>query len=108
MRNETPGFVVLYRWRLHPGAEASFIEGWTRITRLLRSRGGSLGSRLHRGPDGIWYGYAQWPDAAARERAGPLPQEDPDASRAMAEAVAERFPELILDPVADFLILPKD
>jgi len=107
MPNETPGFIVLYRWRLRPGSEASFIEGWSRITRLLRARGGSLGSRLHRGPDGIWYGYAQWPDAATRERAFALPDSDPEAARAMKDAVAERFPELILDPVADFLVLPR-
>ena len=101
-------FTVLYRWRLHQGAEASFIEGWSRISELLLSQGGSLGSRLHRGPDGGWYSDAQWPSAEARERAfagGPL---DADASRQMREAIAESLPELVLEPVADFMVLPAD
>ena len=25
-----PGLVVMYRWRLHPGMEASFVESWSR------------------------------------------------------------------------------
>ena len=99
-------FTVLYRWRLHEGAEASFIEGWSRISELLLSHGGSLGSRLHRGPDGWWYSYAQWPSAEARERAfaaGPL---DPVASQKMRDAIAESLPELVLEAVADFMVLP--
>lgn len=104
----TPGFAVLYRWRLHPGREASFTAAWRRISELLRDRRGSLGSRLHRGDDGLWYSYAQWPSAEARERAFDGPPVDAGASRAMAEAVAERFPELVLEPVADCMVLPTE
>jgi hypothetical protein len=25
-------FIVLYRWRLHPGMEDSFVAAWSRIT----------------------------------------------------------------------------
>src|SRR5262245_3082183 len=81
MSGRGPGFVVLYRWRLHPGAEESFAEAWSRVTELLRSERGSLGSRLHRGSDGLWYGYAQWPSAAAREQAFAGPSVDADAGR---------------------------
>jgi heme-degrading monooxygenase HmoA len=52
MRNQGPGFAVLYRWRLHPGLEESFIEAWSRVSEGLQKRG-SLGSRLHRGHDGL-------------------------------------------------------
>jgi hypothetical protein len=100
-----PGFAVLYRWRLHSGSEASFVDGWTRVSEVLRERG-SLGSRLHRGPDGIWYSYAQWPSAQARELAFAGPPADPDATRAMQAAIAESFPELVLESVADLLVLP--
>ena len=100
-----PGLVVLYRWRLEPGREPAFIEAWSRVTGLLRSRGGSLGSRLHRGGDGLWYGYAQWPDAETRQRAFADPM-DPAASAQMRAAVAESFPEILLEPVSDFLVLP--
>jgi hypothetical protein len=96
-------FIVLYRWRLHPAMEESFVAAWSRVTQLLRSERGSLGSRLHKGSDGLWYGYAQWPSAKAREEAFELGSLDSAASAAMEAAVAERFPEISLEPVADFL-----
>lgn len=96
-------FVVLYRWRLHPDHEAAFIRGWSRLTELLRERG-SLGSRLHRGADGLWYSYAQWPSDKVRQAAFALGPLDEAASAQMQAAVAERFPEIVLDPVADYLV----
>lgn len=100
-----PGLVVLYRWRLRPGTEQSFIESWSRVTMLLRSRAGSLGSRLHRGNDGIWYGYAQWPSEETRQRAF-VQELDPAAAAHMRAAIAESLPEILLEPVADYLVLP--
>ena len=107
MSNPGPGLVVLYRWRLHPGAEASFIEAWSRVTELLRNRAGSLGSRLHRGNDGIWYGYAQWPNDQTRQRAFAQPV-DPAALAQMRAGIAESLPEVLLEPVSDFLVLPHE
>ena len=107
MNNPGPGLVVLYRWRLHPGSEASFIEAWSRVTGLLRSRAGSLGSRLHRGNDGIWYGYAQWPNDQTRQRAFAQPV-DPAALAQMRAGIAESLPEVLLEPVSDFLVLPHE
>jgi heme-degrading monooxygenase HmoA len=98
-----PAFIVLYRWRLHPGSEDAFVRGWSRMSDLLRQRG-SLGSKLHRGSDGLWYSYAQWPSAKAREDVFALGSLDEHASEQMRSAVAERFPEIVLDPVADFLV----
>ena len=100
-----PGLVVLYRWRLNPGSEASFTEAWSRITLSLRRDAGSLGSRLHRGSDGLWYGYAQWPDDTARQRAF-AQSLDPKAGAQMRAAIAESLPEVLLTPVSDFLVLP--
>ena len=100
------GFIVLYRWRLHPGMETSFVEAWSRISELLRSLRGSLGSRLHRGSDDLWYSYAQWPSAEARDQAFAQPPVDAEASEQMRAAIAERFPEVVLDAVADFLVFP--
>ena len=102
-----PGFAVLYRWRLHEGAEESFVRAWTRVSELLLSERGSLGSRLHRGPDGLWYSYAQWPSPEARERAFALESVDPEAGRQMAEAIAEGFPEIVLESVSDLMVLPS-
>ncbi|MDQ6685873.1 MAG: antibiotic biosynthesis monooxygenase [Pseudomonadota bacterium] len=102
------GFAVIYRVRVHAAMEEAYVAAWCRITERLRSERGGLGSRLHRGPDGIWYAYAQWPSAEARQQAfaqGPI---DPEAEATMRAAIAERLPELALDPVADFLIaLPE-
>lgn len=96
-------FIVLYRWRLHAGAEDTFVQGWSRITELLRSRG-SLGSRLHRGSDGLWYGYAQWPSAQARKDIFALGSLDEAASTRMKSAIAESLPEITLDARADYLV----
>lgn len=100
---QTRAFVVLYRWRLHPGSEAAFIHGWSRLTALPRQRG-SLGSRLHRGADGLWYGYAQWPSDQVRQSAFALGPLDDAASAQIKSAIAERFPEIVLQPVADYLV----
>jgi len=99
-------FTVLYRWRLHEGAEASFIDGWSCVSELLLTQRGSLGSRLHRGPDGLWYSYAQWPSAEARDLAFSGVPVDAAALQQMRAAITESLPELVLDPVADFLVLP--
>lgn len=104
-----PGFAVLYRWRLHPGAEPDFIDAWTRISALLRAQRGSLGSRLHRGADGWWYSYAQWPSAEARDRAFPAGPVDADAAARMQAAIADSLPEIVLEPVSDLMLpLPRD
>src|SRR5688500_5054421 len=97
MRRCGPGFVVLYRWRLHPGSEASFVEAWSRISEHLLQHGGSLGSRLHRGPEGLWYSYAQWPSAEARANAFRSASGDTVAGEQMRAAIAESLPELVLE-----------
>lgn len=104
MAADSPGFIVLYRWRLRDGAEAAFVEAWSRVTHLLRAQRGSLGSRLHKGADGWWYGYAQWPSGQARAEAFAAGPVDAQAVRQMREAVAESLPEVVLQPVADFLV----
>ena len=102
-------YCAIYRWRLHPGSEDAFIRAWSRITQLLLEQRGSLGSRLHRGPDNIWYSYTQWPAAEAKAQGLAEPSVDPAAWRQLREAIAESLPELILEPVSDWLApLPRD
>jgi len=103
MSNATPAFCALYRWRLHAGSEPAFVEAWSRVTQLLRAERGSLGSRLHRGPDDIWYSYTQWPSAAAKAEGLARPSVDPKAWQRMRDCIAESLPELVLETVADFL-----
>jgi hypothetical protein len=101
--SQGPGFAVIYRFRLHAGMEQAYTAAWSRITQVLQSERGGLGSRLHRGPEGIWYAYAQWPSAEARRAAFAIGPVDTEAEQQMASAVAERLPEIVLEPVADFL-----
>ena len=109
MDNTDSAFCAIYRWRLHPGSEASFVQAWSRVTELLLNTRGSLGSRLHRGPEGIWYSYTQWPSAEAKAEGLARPSVDPEAWQQLRAAIAESLPELILEPVSDFLApLPQD
>ena len=103
---QTPRHCVIYRFRIREGFEQQFIDSWSRITLGLREHRGALGSRLHRGPDDIWYAYAQWPTAEARSRAFEGASVDAEAGELMREAVAENLPEIVLTPEADFLVLP--
>ncbi|WP_369130113.1 antibiotic biosynthesis monooxygenase [Modestobacter roseus] len=96
-------FAVVYRWRLRPGSEERFRDGWERVTRAISAGCGSHGSRLHRADDGTWVAYARWPDAATRER---CTFDEPEGERLMAESVVERFPELTLELVSDLLAEP--
>ena len=98
------GFCVLYRVRLHAGKEDDYIQAWSRLTRLIRSERGGLGSCLHRGEDGIWYAYAQWPSAQARADAFAMGPLDPVAEQQMADSVVEYLPEIRLEPVEDLLL----
>lgn len=96
-------FAVIYRWRLHPGQEESFIRGWERVTLAIRAACGSFGSRLHRGHDGTWVAYALWPDPETRDR---CEHGEVDGRRLMAAAVAEEFPESTMTVTSDLLVVP--
>ena len=107
MSKPTIGFVVIYRWRLHPGKELQFQKAWERGTPLMITQRGGLGSRLHKADDGTWVAYAQWPDKAAWERARALDSVDPEVTKLMIEAEAEAFPPLLLTPTSDFLLFEQ-
>ena len=100
-------FNVLYRWRIKPNLEQQFVENWSARTAYLREKYDSLGSRLHRGSDGIWYGYAQWKSAEQREKAFDAESSEvSETSQKMREAIKESFPEIQLEVISDYLILP--
>ena len=99
-----PGFCVIYRARVHPDREEAYVAAWSRLTLLLREHHGALGSRLHRGDDGIWYAYAQWPSAQARDVAFANAPIDADAEQTVRDCIVEYFPEIRLQPIEDHLI----
>jgi heme-degrading monooxygenase HmoA len=106
MTNKEIMFIVLYRWRIKPELEDQFVEAWSQATEYYRENHGSLGSRLHRGSDGFFYGYAQWKSAEDRRKAFEFPANS-EAGARMREAIAESFTEIILENLSDYLILPE-
>lgn len=98
--------VILYRWRIKHGFEEQFISAWAEVTEYILKNYDSLGSRLHQDKDGIYYGYAQWQSLEQRENAfSEMPESE--SVKKMREAISESFPEIILNPIKDFLIFPK-
>ena len=95
--------VFFYRWRIKPEKEAQFIEAWSEITAYYRENFDSLGSRLHRGDDGIFYAYAQWKSAGDRENAFEHTPKT-EARTKMREAIEESFPEVRLEILSDYLV----
>ncbi len=101
-------FVVLYRWRIRPNLEQQFVENWSARTAYLREKYDSLGSRLHRGNDWIRYSYAQWKSAEQREQAFAAESNTgSETSQKMREAIEENFPEIQLEVISDYLMLPE-
>ena len=99
-------YIVLYRWRIRAGKEEQFVTAWAEVTAYYRRHFDSLGSRLHRGGDGLFYAYAQWQSAADRQAAfAGLP--DLEIRTRMKEAVEETFPEVELEMLSDYLIWPE-
>ena len=98
--------VYLYRWKLKVGLEPQFQAAWSHVTRELKARAGSLGSRLHLGDDGWWYGYAQWPSAEVRERAQLTDDATTTARALMRDATEATLPDIVLTVAGDFLVLP--
>ena len=99
-------FIILYRWRIKPEKETQFIEAWSEITDYYRENCDSLGSRLHRGSDGIFYAYAQWKSVSDREKAFANSPKS-EAGKRMREAIEESFDPVILEKISDYLIFPK-
>jgi len=97
--------IVLYRWRIRNGMEQQFINAWSEVTAFIRENYDSLGSRLHRDKDGIYYGYAQWKSAEQRQQAfAAMP--DFEAREKFRESIEESYPEIILENLSDYLVLP--
>lgn len=102
------GFAVLYRWRLHPGQEKSFRQGWAGLTQDIAQNLGGLGSRLHQLEDDSYAAYAQWPSrqlweaaqAQTPEQRNPQVQE---WQQQMRQAVAETLPTTTMNVTEDLL-----
>ena len=103
----SPGFCVLYRWRLHPGRRDTFERCWRQLTEAIRRERGGLGSRLHACEDGSLVAYAQWPDEDRWRAAQQAPSADPEASALMASCIASADPPTPLRLLADAFSPPS-
>jgi hypothetical protein len=104
-------FAVAYRWTIIPGREAQFEEGWRAGTQAIAREFNGWGSRLHRGEDGKFYAYAQWPDRTTWEKAMEtrMHHSDDEARRKYREAIAENGFETLFagEVIADLLELKR-
>ena len=102
MKDKEGSFAVLYRWRVKEGSENAFAKAWLEVTDNFLKNFGSLGSRLHKGNDGLYYAYAVWPSREARDQAF-FDSQLESAAESMRETSVERLPEIELEIVADRL-----
>jgi len=102
------GFCVIYRWQVAGADEEQFLEAWKNVTKDFRMGSNGLGSRIHLSEDGVWLAYAQWPSRAAWESAKLETAEGLEAMSVMSDAIIERLEPILLEPIADLLVLPID
>lgn len=103
-------FAVVYRWKIKPGLEVKFEEGWRLGTLAIRRDLGGWGSRLHRIGPGEYFAYAQWADRETflKNRAARMPYDDPAARALYSEALEDSEAELVaMGEVVDDLLLAK-
>jgi hypothetical protein len=61
-------FATYFKWKVKAGREAEFLALWSKGTQALRLEN-SLGSALFAGEDGLYSGFARWPDKETRDQA---------------------------------------
>ena len=79
-------FAIYFEWVVKTGCEDEFARLWSAGTQALRGEG-SLGSALFKSDDGIFHGFARWPDRETRDK-----------------AFAKRIRPDIFDPFADCIM----
>jgi heme-degrading monooxygenase HmoA len=102
-------FIVVYWWRVKPGREEQFREGWRRGTAAITRTYGSLGSRLCRTEDGRFVGVAEWPDRDTWRKAfdAKMVYDDPEAREMFLDAIdggpGGRAPAFSMEVLDDLL-----
>ncbi len=84
-------FIIIYRWRIHPGRDEEFRAAWEELSQQYMQLRGQLDAKLTQRDDGVWVGKATWPDREsyflAHERGVP----DPAVANRMNSLVTERL-----------------
>lgn len=96
-------FVVIYRWKLQPGADEKFRDAWRRATEAIYQHRGSLGSRLLKADDRTYYAMAQWPTQESWGKRSEPSAADPEASQLMRQLTETPYPPVLLTLTDDLL-----
>ena len=113
-------FAVIYRFRLRPEQESTYIKAWNIVADYFIQQRGALGSCLHKSENTIWVAYSRWTDRSTRDAAWPGDGEPHvDIPTDVREAIAqiqkikkqnidlEQYDEICMDVVEDKLISGK-
>jgi hypothetical protein len=97
-------FSVIYSFDVKPDSIEPFINAWKKMTVMLYTREGSLGSRLHKVSDTQYIAYAQWPDREtwAKEKTN-LPKSANEYQRIMSESCNSIKTEYAMELVEDLM-----
>ena len=97
-------FSVIYSFDVKPDSIETFINAWKKMTVMLYTREGSLGSRLHKSTDTHYIAYAQWPDREtwAKEKVN-LPKSANEYQRIMSESCNSIKTEYAMELVEDLM-----
>ncbi|WP_299308434.1 hypothetical protein [uncultured Croceicoccus sp.] len=99
---------TFFEWRIRPGRETQFRDGWDAMTRLLLKKN-SHGSALFTNEAGHFCAFARWPDRAARDAAfAALAGTEIAAGPydAMRDAIEREVQRMDLDLVSDLWCPP--
>ncbi|HEX7048123.1 MAG TPA: antibiotic biosynthesis monooxygenase [Gammaproteobacteria bacterium] len=91
-------FIIIYRWRIHPGREEEFRAAWEELSEQYIQLRGQRDAKLSQGNDGVWIGKAIWPDRDSYILALERGVTDPQIANRMNACVAEK-----LDPEFRFI-----
>lgn len=96
----------IYRMVVRPGWDEQFIEAWKEVTLAYRSKGGGLGSCLHRAKEQEYIAYARWPAHETRDALNPDSIEGVNAWRQKMRKACSEVEEIYrLDSVEDLLLI---
>ncbi|HEX6929440.1 MAG TPA: antibiotic biosynthesis monooxygenase [Gammaproteobacteria bacterium] len=84
-------FIVIYRWRIHPGREEEFRAAWEELSAQYIQLRGQRDAKLTHGDDDVWVGKAVWPDRDAYILALERGVTDARVANRMNAAVAEKL-----------------
>ena len=95
---------VLFHWKIKPGCEQSFKEGWTEIIHRNIEKYGAIGSHLHKSENNHWFSYSQWVSEAHFKHSQNLHDQHEAARIKMVNAISKGYQPIVMVPVLDHVV----